>query len=400
MLTQIELENFKCFNPLKLPLRSLNLLAGTNASGKSSVLQALLLLSQTMRENEWSSKLALNGSLAQLGTVFDVMDLAGRRQSFSIALWDDSNSRIHWEFKGEREAMSIKVEKIIIDYKDKNILEDCRPFDSTSLFRLLPMSKFEEDSDFNTFINSFSKHLAKLTYLTAERLGPRNTYPYSDILSDDFVVGPSGENTASVLYSSQAKPVEPKLVKNDVESSNLHTQVIYHMSRFFPGFDLLNEPIPKTNMLNLRIRTSKKLEFHRPIHTGFGITQLLPIVVGALAAEKNDIIIVENPEIHLHPAGQAMIGEFFTEVASAGIQVFVETHSDHVLNGVRRGVKKQILSPNDVSLNFFRQRAIAETETLPQVQNISIDKEGNLDAWPENFFDQLERDLSYIAGWE
>ena len=401
MLTRIELEYFKCFNPLKLPLYPLNLFAGTNASGKSSVLQALALLSQSMRENEWSNKLALNGNLVQLGTVSDVVDLVDGRSSFAITLWDDlDDTSIFWKFKGERKAMSMDIEQIKIQQSDKPALEYSQPFHSIPLFRLLPNKDLEEDCQFNTFINTFSEHLSKLTYLTAERLGPREIYPYKDILSDDFVVGPKGENTANVLYSNQNKPVDTKLVKNDAPSTALITQVKAHMNRFFPGFDIENEWIPHTNLLNLKIRTSNKLEFHRPVHTGFGITQLLPIVVGVLAAKKNDIIIVENPEIHLHPAGQAMIGEFFTEVASAGIQVFVETHSDHVLNGVRRGIKKQILPPKDVSLNFFRQRAIAETETLPQVQNISIDKEGNLDAWPEDFFDQLEKDLIYIAGWE
>ena len=392
MLTRIDLESFKCFNVLKLPLCSLNLLAGTNASGKSTVLQALVLLSQSMRENAWSNKLALNGNLVQLGTVSDVVDMVDGQKSFAIKLWTDSDTRIYWKFNGDRKAMSMDVERINIQYKDKNVYEGSQPFSSGSLFRLIPL-------DVNTIAFTYPYHLSKLTYLTAERLGPRDTYLYKDVLSDDFVVGPNGENTASVLYANQSKPVETKLINKDIASTSLLSQVKAHMNRFFPDFNLTNDPISHTNMLNLRILTSKKLDFHRPGHTGFGVTQLLPIVVGALSAEKGDIIIVENPEIHLHPAGQAMVGEFLTEVASAGIQVFIETHSDHVLNGVRRGVRKQILPPSDVSLNFFQQRAIEETEVLPQVQIIAMDKNGNLDSWPPNFFDQIEKDLSYIAGW-
>ena len=394
MLTRIELECFKCFNVLKLPLCSLNLLAGTNASGKSTVLQALVLLSQSMRENEWSNKLALNGNLVQLGTVSEVVDLVDGHKSFGITLWVDSDVHIHWKFSGERKAMSMDVERIDIKYKDKFFHRESQPFSSYTLCKLIPPLDYEFESTF-----TFPNYVSKLTYLTAERLGPRDTYLYRDTLSDDFVVGPNGENTVSLLYANQSKPVETELVNNNATSTSLLSQVKAHMNRFFPDFDLTIEPISHTNMLKMKILTSKILGFHRPGHTGFGVTQLLPIIVGALSAEKGDIIIVENPEIHLHPAGQAMVGEFLTEVASAGIQVFIETHSDHVLNGVRRGVRKQILPPSDVSLNFFQQRAIEETEVLPQVQIIAMDKNGNLDSWPTNFFDQIEKDLSYIAGW-
>ncbi len=398
MLSKIELENFKCFDSLKLPLSPLNLLSGTNASGKSSVLQAIALLSQSMRENEWSDQLALNGNLVQLGTVGDVIDLVGGRSSFSISILDDSELYISWRFEGERNFMSIDMERIICEYRGNIIIDDIPPFYPSKLFQLMPTTTLKDDNHKDS-IYLLLKRLSKLTYLTAERLGPRETYPYNDILSDDFVIGPNGENTANVLYSNQYKIVEDKLIHKKDISHTLTTQVIGHMNRFFPGFDLVNKPIDYTNMLNLRIRTSSKLDFHRPVNTGFGITQLLPIVVASLSAEKDDILIIENPEIHLHPAGQSMVGEFLTEVASAGVQVIVETHSDHVLNGIRRGVRNKIIDSNDVSLVFFQQRAIEEEVNFPQVQIIAMDKEGNLDAWPNNFFDQLEKDLTYIAGW-
>ena len=78
MLTQIDLRYFKCFTLLRLPLCPLTLLSGANASGKSSVLQALVLLHQTMREHEWSSRLMLNGAAVRLGTVADVIDQISR----------------------------------------------------------------------------------------------------------------------------------------------------------------------------------------------------------------------------------------------------------------------------------------------------------------------------------
>ena len=133
-------------------------------------------------------------------------------------------------------------------------------------------------------------------------------------------------------------------------------QVEARMAQFFPDCLLAIDQIPRTNAVTLGIRISKNTDFHRPVHTGFGITQVLPIVVAALSAQKGDLVLIENPEVHLHPAGQATMGKFLSEVASAGVQVVLETHSDHVLNGIRRSVKDRILSSSDVALHFFQSQ--------------------------------------------
>ena len=110
MLTGIDLKHFKCFDLLKLPLRPLTLLSGANASGKSSVLQALVLLHQTITEHEWSDRLLLNGGAIRLGTVADVVDQRARR-SCQIALRTDDDE-IRWEFAGEPADMSMAVTRV------------------------------------------------------------------------------------------------------------------------------------------------------------------------------------------------------------------------------------------------------------------------------------------------
>ena len=145
----------------------------------------------------------------------------------------------------------------------------------------------------------------------------------------------------------------------------------------------------------LGLQTSDATDFHRPIHVGFGLTQVPPIVVAALSARRRDLFLVKNLEVHLHPAGQALMGGFLASVAAAGIQVLLETHSDHVLNGVRRAVKAGVVEPTDVLLHFFRDREL-EGE---QVVSPAIDPDGNLDAWPEGFFDQFDKDMNHFAGW-
>ena len=171
------------------------------------------------------------------------------------------------------------------------------------------------------------------------------------------------------------------------------------MARFFPGCVLAIEQVPRANVVTLGIRTSANTDFLRPVHSGFGLTQALPIVVAALSANTNDVLLVENPEVHLHPAGQAAMGAFLSGVASAGVQVVLETHSDHVLNGIRRAVRSRMVASSDVALHFFRPRLEDRGQGGPQVQSPILDADGNIDSWPDGFFDQFDRDMNYFAGW-
>ena len=170
------------------------------------------------------------------------------------------------------------------------------------------------------------------------------------------------------------------------------------MKQFFPGCVLDLNKVPRTNSVTLGIRTSSATDYHRPVNTGFGLTQVLPVVVAALSARREDLLLIENPAVHLHPAGQARMGRFLAEVAAAEVQVLVETHSDHVLNGIRRAVKDNTLPSEDVKLHFFRSRSSDPDADEPQVESPDIDANGNLDRWPDGFFDQFDKDMNYFAG--
>lgn len=375
MLTRLDLQYFKCFELLRLPLRHLTLLTGTNASGKSSVLQALVLLHQTMREHEWSKRLMLNGESMKLGTVLDVVDKVHGRKSFKISIVD-SEKTYSWEFTGDRAELSMKVQRVIVD---KEVNE--RP---EALRYLLPP----------TINTSFANRLKNLTYITAERIGPREVYTLEDrqIAS---VVGPAGEHAVSVLHWGRDEPILDELVIPDVINKRLY-QVEAWMRMFFPGCGLEVQQVPKVNAVTLGLRTSDATDFHRPINVGFGLTQVLPIVIAALSAAKEDILMIENPEVHLHPAGQALIGQFLAEVARAGVQVIVETHSDHVLNGIRRSMKACRIQPEQVVVHFFRP----SSAEMAQVVSPQMDSNGNIDSWPDGFFDQFDKDMNFFAGWD
>ena len=387
MITQIDLRHFKCFEILKLPVRPLTLLSGANASGKSSVFQAIVLLHQTMREHEWSSRLMLNGTAIRLGTTADVIDQVYGQHSCEITIFDDDEDQFQWEFEGVRDEMSMVVQKAQAKTRTVNDSWNVNGA-SQPLHYLLPTSPS---------CHSLIDRLRRLTYLTAERLGPREFYLYDDPQLTP-VVGPKGEYAVSILHTSRDdRHILSKLIDKNIPPTQFR-QIEARMARFFPGCVLAIEQVPHANAVTLGIRVSSDTNFHRPVHTGFGLTQILPIVVAALSASKNDLLLIENPEVHLHPAGQAAMGKFLAEVASAGVQVMVETHSDHVLNGIRRAVKSDVLSSDNVALHFFRPRCKAQTEES-QVQSMIIDANGNIDSWPDGFFDQFDRDMNYFAGW-
>lgn len=388
MFARIDLRHFKCFTLLKLPLRPLTLLSGTNASGKSSVIQALAVLHQTMREHEWSSRLMLNGSAVQLGTTADVIDQVHGHRACGISLHEDDGSFVQWEAEGDRTDMTMAIKRVLVEFSDG---ADWDGTGTETLHYLLP-------SDALTSANarSLADRFRQLTYLTAERTGPRETYPLADPRQLP-VVGPQGQHTASVLHSGDETRVPEGLAISGAAPTLLH-QVQERMKGFFPGCEFVVEKVPKANSVTLGIRTSRSMDFHRPVHTGFGLTQVLPIVVAALSAAKDGLLLIENPEVHLHPAGQAHMGEFLTEVAAAGVQVILETHSDHVLNGIRRAVKRGALSPEGVALHFFQPRK-DDDESATQVRSPVLDRDGTIDSWPDGFFDQFDKDMNHFAGW-
>lgn len=378
MISQIELGYFKCFEHLTLPLAELTFLSGPNGSGKSSVLQALTLLQQTMREHEWSTRLMLNGGSMRLGTVSDVVDKVHGRHAFTISL-DAYDHAYGWTFAGERGDMSLRIERVEVNgqvFEQPEQLKFLLPFDT---------DKTHEN---------FARHLRAMTYISAERIGPREFYPLED-RQNALVVGPAGEHAVALLHQEREQHVSTDLEIPGIPPTLLR-QAEARMDQFFPGCCLGLEQVPRANAVILGLGSPSDSDLHRPVHVGFGLTQVLPILVACLCAKKGDVLLIENPEVHLHPAGQARMGFFLAEVVRTGVQVILESHSDHVLNGIRRAVKADRVSPEQTALHFFRPRKDGEAQVITPL----LDRLGNIDVWPEGFFDQFDKDMNHFAGWE
>lgn len=378
MITTISLRHFKCFERLDLPLGQLTLLTGLNAGGKSSVIQALLMLKQSRAamQSPGRTSVCLNGTDVSLGSVADVLDEHTGREHFSVGLAGvDQSIEVRCR-AAEKDALTAEVESV----------------SQTEGSKTASLSSWPEPS------SGLWKTLSHLLHVSTERIGPRETYDADPGAPEDsWRLGPAGEFTAWLLHQRQDADVASALCQEHAPPKLLR-QVEAWLGVFFPGAGLEVKRIPGTNLVTLRLRTNPSGNFHRPQNVGYGLTHVLPIFVGALAVEAEGVLIVENPETHLHPSAQALMGGFLARVAAAGRQVIIESHSDHVLNGIRRSVKDGVLGPDQLGLHFFNRRP-QQADDPAHVISPSVDKNGRVDHWPKGFFDQYEQDLDALTSW-
>lgn len=375
MLDALHLSSFKCFETLDLPLGKLTVLSGINGGGKSSVIQSLVLLAQTLDEREWSKSLLLNGPSLTLGNASDIINqTTGRRQ---LGLGASTGGRkVVWTFSAQdRRAMALDLSAVEVNGASLDL--------SGPIRWLLP----EAEAGACAIV----QHLRCISWLSAERTGPRELLPLLDA-QHHRQVGMRGELAAGLLYWRESDPVAARLLIEG-EPPTLFHQVRARMRQFFPGCNLQVLPIEGASAVSLRLRSNAKSDLQRPQNVGFGLTQLFPVLVELLAANAGNVVIVENPEVHLHPKAQQDIGELLALVASCGVQVIVETHSDHVLNGVRLAVKGHgAVAPSEVEIHFFSR----DSDGASRRVSPKIDADGRLDAWPEGFFDQFNQALAAL----
>jgi len=363
MINSVELKNFKCFEKQIFDLRNLTLFTGLNSSGKSSFMQSLLLLRQSHDQDLLPDVgLALNGDLVNIGTAKDAL--------FEGATEDKIGFRITWE--NEKEGIwSFNYDQVA------DVLSiDSRP---------------TNPEIYETSLYSTSFH-----YLTAERIGPRPFFETSDFqVRQRKQIGTRGEYAAHFLsvYRDESIP-NPVLSHPKAESSSLIEQVSAWMGEVSPGTRIERKLSPDMGLVSLQFSYGLSNPY-RATNVGFGITYTLPILLVILASAPGTLILLENPEAHLHPKGQSMMGQLLALAASCGVQVIVETHSDHVLNGIRLAVHGGKIKPEDVCLHFF-QRIEQNDQALTQVVSPKIDRNGRIDRWPDGFFDEWDKSLDAL----
>jgi predicted ATPase len=353
------IKDFKVFEEQSIVLKDLTVLAGSNSVGKSTIIQAMLLSRATLEERNRFGKdvrqipISLNGPYhLELGDTYEVIR-RGKRLSESAL-----------------EFLLIESDEV----QFKIVLSG----DRTS------HNRYELWTESDEFHGSSKGILGqKFYYLCAERIGPRLKYEY-EILTY-LHAGYSGEHTFQILSGENLPIYEKKLYKGE-EPALLFDQTRKWLDYIIPGASFDNAvPIGKSKVIEGTYGESL------PTNVGFGISYVLPIIVNGLLAEPNTIMIVENPEAHLHPSGQSRIGRFLAQVAGAGVQVIIETHSEHVINGLRLAILDSDKINNDNAvINFMHKDELNKTV----VREINFDDEAEFDQFPPGFIDQEQRDIA------
>ena len=365
MIDRIELRNLKCFAELAVPMSQLTLLAGANATGKSSLLQSLLLLRQSYDLGLLADgRLGLNGNLTQLGRAADALHVDAEDEVIAITL-EESGSRLNWSFAYDRNSDVLRAHEAVA----------------------------REDLENSAIFG------AGFRYLQAERLGPRVTAPVSEFeVHERASLGTQGEYTAHFLarYGEDSAPNE-KVVPSNSSSGSIRSATEAWMREIAPGVRINVTPHPAMDVMQLQFafeRTGDVTNAFRPPNVGFGITYALAPVVALVSAEPGDILLLENPEAHLHPHAQTTIARLIALTASAGVQVIVETHSDHILNGFRVAVVDGALPPEALGIRFFEW----EGGRQPVMRSPVMDDSGRLNVWPHGFFDEWDNSLEALIG--
>lgn len=361
MIAELSIKNFKCFEALKLDLKPLNVLMGLNGMGKSTVIQSLLLLRQSYQANGMRT-LNLNGKYVLLGNGSDVLFERSEDEKIGFSVREDDGM-------------------ILAEY---NYLPESDQLPSC----LLENKGFKNDS--SVLLGE------RLLYLSAYRIDPRILYRIADekeILKRDF--GNNGEFAIHYLSLCGHQKVENDcVIYNSIEDRSLYEQVRCWLSLIAPGImpQITVNPALRNAELKYSFREGEdRTNAYKSVNVGFGITYVLPVIIALLTAKPGDLLLLENPEAHIHPGGQRWLGELIALASAGGVQTIVETHSDHVLNGIRLAVKGKKIQPDNTNIFYFYKDQ--KDNYTHKVISPTIDQDGKIDIYPEGFLDEWDNAL-------
>ena len=364
-IKRIKIKNFKSLKNINLELSNLTLVTGVNSSGKSSFIQSILLFKQNQEKfysTRGSKVTNINDKYVRLGNKQDILYEEAFNEDIKIKILNDKT------------MYSLEFNNINLSIKDIKILAE------------------ERDNLFNIFYDDFQ-------YISTNRISPSISYVMSEEEVDKNLIGLEGEYTAHYLSNNRHKDIFLSLKHPKSKTTQLLENVSLWLGEISSNIEVkakIYDELQQVNLTYSYTYQDNKTREYTPLNVGFGITYVLPIIVAILKAKPNDLLIIENPESHLHPAGQSKIAELCAIASGNGVQIIVETHSDHFLNGIRVATKKGLLTPEQSKVYYFRKD---EGELETKIDEIHIDKNGGIDNYPKGFFDQFDDDLDKLVLW-
>jgi predicted ATPase len=379
MIDSIEIKNFKSLKSSgQLTLKHVNILAGLNGMGKSTLIQSLLLLRQSEKIEQ--GILRLNDGWVKIGTARDARSVQAEEDTISFGI-EHAGKRFDWGFQAS-------------DNNDQIV-------DKRNHY---PRSELDNIAIFN---NHFQ-------YISADRTAQQELHAISQSNIDRGFLGTRGEYAVHFLNNSTTiKPYQvPRKLwhTDDSPSGEISSQAEAWLGEISPGVRIkINQVTSELLKLGFTFDNLYAEPF-KPSNVGFGISYSLAVIVALLTSQKGSLIIIENPEAHLHPRGQAKLAELICKAGRNGAQVIVETHSDHILNGIRVmnrayfddskdtsmvGENRKGISNADVAIFWFERNQDASTHIVP----IHIEPNARIKKGPAGFFDQIDYDLKKILGF-
>ena len=373
MITRVKIGNFKSLRRMDVETRGLTLLYGLNGSGKSSFLQALLFFGRNPIQGNNVSR--LNDEYLQLGRQRDVFYCYEALRG----------AMMYAEFMSQSGGVMTSR------YRLSDFDLDTVPLEGVSC-----------GGDYT----EMHKSLMNMQYISAARPEPMAQPHYESAAREVRSWGRQGQNALSYLFEHGDDTfVDTKLLHDgneDVEHRSLRTQVNAWLSDISPGAAIhLSRKKGADNLdVSVSFQPGNSAIRFRPENVGFGISIALPLIVMLLSAKPGEVLLIENPEAHLHPGGQSKLGKLLAKAVSAGIQLFVETHSDHIINGVRVAIKEQLIASEAVNVIFFDRKqssdGVAEgvlPEQYSDWKELHIDSHGEFDEYPADFMDEWNRQV-------
>lgn len=375
MISKVSISNFKVFKDQVdfKDLKYLNFLTGINGRGKSTMLQAFIALTQSIKENGNFDLLCLNGDMVNLGNSIDVKNEEISREKEIVLSFTREDTQFDFVFSAVMDNEQIlRLKELRVNGCSSST--DSHPEEIKSLFK-------------------------NLTFISAERLGPQLHYAFNN---DMNYIGPKGEYVACAFYNHKDDVVNEIIIDGipdifpEINLENIDPtlggQVQFWLSQMFRPTYVNAEYIASVNEYTLRFGAPDRSGKYKPTNVGFGYSYVLPILVAALLAKPDSVFIIENPEAHLHPQAQSILSKFLALVSKTEVQIFIETHSEHIINAPRVMIVQESFKSDDLRILYFDEKF--PEKHIP----IKVLSDGRISEWPEGFFDQSELDNDIILG--
>ncbi|MEZ0454772.1 DUF3696 domain-containing protein [Sphingobacterium thalpophilum] len=378
MIKHIQIGNFKSHKETSLDLRNLTVLCGSNGVGKSSAIQALLLLRESYLSNSAFEYLDLKSNPINIGSAKDAIYQFAQKNEIVFSIITDKN-KLQYIF----EAKDSELGKTVM-YKPQAVIH-------------------VSDRETLAVENIFDKNCQ---FISAARLGPQPFYQKDDVVVDIYnqisVMEGRAEHFIHYLMVNQDKPVLKELLNPSTQAEDLFYQTSAWEKEISNGVNVVVEDLGNLGYeLKYQFTTESKegkTDIFKSINVGFGLSYVMPIIVGILSAPMGALLLIENPEAHIHPNGQSKLAELICLAAQAGVQIIVETHSDHIINGIlvqsKRFENEGIgINRENVSVYHFARN---EQEHKSVATKIPIEEGGKIKHTPQGFFDQFTIDRKFL----